>query len=452
MRPVPDSFELTSGSLSRGLMRLTGPLLLSALLQNAQSLIDLFWVGRLGSVAVAGVALSGVVFMLLFPMIMGLTSGTVAMVARMTGGGDGEGANRAAGQSLLLALIIGGATGMLCSLFAEPVLQLLGANDQVIRQGAPYLRIILLGSFSVFLLFTANAALQAVGDTLRPMWSMILANGLNMILDPALIFGLGPFPEMGIEGAAWATVMAQVVACALSIHMLKTGRSRLKVEAQHWKWDGALAWRILRIGVPGSGQMLSRSLMSAVFIRIVSHYGTVAVAAYGIGMRFHMILLMPAFAFGNAAATLVGQNLGAGHWERARKAAWLATGIDAAIMVFCSIAVAIWARPMVSFFSSDPAVIAVGIRFLHIVTPFAVFATLGIVLGRAMNGAGETLMPMLLTIVCLWGLQVPLGLWLPRHWTPATSGIWWSNAIAMTAHGLLIMFWFLQGHWRHQKV
>jgi putative MATE family efflux protein len=433
-------------------MRLSGPLLLSAALQNVQSLIDLFWVGRLGSTAVAGVALSATVFMLLFPMIMGLTSGTVAMVARMTGGGDDEGANRAAGQSLMLSLILGGLTGIVLSLFTEPVLRLLGANDPVVRMGAPYLRISLLGSFSVFLLFTANAALQAVGDTVRPMWSMILANGLNLILDPILIFGFGPFPEMGIEGAAWATVFSQIAACAVSIHFLKSGRSRLKVRASHWKLDGALSWRILRIGVPGSGQMLSRSLMAAAFMRIVAHYGTVAVAAYGIGMRFHMILLMPAFAFGNAAATLVGQNMGAGQPDRARRVAWLATAIDAGIMLVGSIAVAIWAVPLVAGFSSDPAVIAVGAKFLRIVTPFAVFATLGIVLGRSMNGAGETLMPMILTIVSLWGLQVPLGIWLPHHWHPATSGIWWANAIAMMTHGILIMLWFLKGNWRHQRV
>jgi putative MATE family efflux protein len=452
MRPLPDAYELTSGSLIKGLMRLSGPLLLSALLQNAQSLIDLFWVGRLGSIAVAGVALSATVFMLLFPMIMGLTAGTVAMVARMTGAGDGEGANRAAGQSLMLSLILGGITGMVCSLFSEPVLRLLGADAQVVRMGAPYLRILLLGSFSVFLLFTANAALQAVGDTVRPMWSMILANVLNLILDPLLIFGFGPFPEMGIEGAAWATVFSQVVACAVSIHLMKTGKSRLKVQAHHWKLDWALSWRILRIGVPGSGQMLSRGLMAAAFMRIVAQYGTVALAAYGIGMRFHMILLMPAFAFGNAAATLVGQNMGAGQLDRARAAAWLATAIDAGLMILCSIAVAIWAGPLVSFFSSDPAVIAVGVKFLRIVTPFAVFATLGIVLGRAMNGAGETLMPMILTVVSLWGLQVPLGLWLPHHWHPATSGIWWANALAMMAHGILIMLWFLKGHWQRQRV
>ena len=452
MKPLPDPYVLTSGSLSKSLMILSGPLLLSALLQNAQSLIDLFWVGRLGSVAVAGVALAGTVFMLLFPMIMGLTTGTVALVARMTGAGDWEGANRAAGQSLMLSLLIGGLTGMVCSLFSEPILRLLGADPQVVRMGAPYLRIILLGSFSVFLLFTANAALQAVGDTLRPMWSMIIANLLNMILDPLLIFGLGPIPEMGIEGAAWATVVSQIAACAISLHMLKSGKSRLKIQGHHWNLDRVLAWRILRIGVPGSGQMLSRGLMAAVFMRIVADYGTIALAAYGIGMRFHMILLMPAFAFGNAAATLVGQNMGAGLPDRARAAAWLATAIDAGFMVLCSIAVSIWAVPLVTFFNPDPQVVSVTVKFLRIVTPFAVFATLAIVLGRAMNGAGETLMPMLLTIVCLWGLQVPLGLWLPHHWHPATSGIWWANAFAMTLHGILITLWFVKGRWRHQRI
>ncbi|MFH0879084.1 MAG: MATE family efflux transporter, partial [Lentisphaerota bacterium] len=249
-----------------------------------------------------------------------------------------------------------------------------------------------------------------------------------------------------------ATVIAQAVAAGLSMAVLFKGKSHLHVHMHHWIPDWALSWRILRIGLPSSGQMLTRSLMNAIMMRIVAVCGTAAVAAYGTGMRFHMLVLMPAFALGGAAATMVGQNLGAGQPDRAKKAAWMATWIDMGFMAVCLGFLMLFATSLIGFFNTDPEVVRIGARYLLIVSPGYFFAALGIVLGRALNGAGDSVSPMVFTILSLWGLQVPLAIYLSRIWNPSMDGIWWAISAAMMVHGLLITAWFEVGRWKNKKV
>lgn len=436
----------------RAIGLLTTPMLLSAILQNLLSLIDLFWVGSLGAGAVAAVAMAGTIMMLLFPMLMGLSTGTLALVARAVGGNRQEEAGRVASQSLMLAVVLGGISGCVGWFFSDRLFGLLGAEHSVIVAGGAYLRISLLGSFTVFLLFIGNAALQGAGDAVTPMYVMAIANVLNMALDPLLIFGLGPFPVMGVRGAAWATVFSQAVAAGGSVWILFGGRTRLRVRLEQWKPDLDLSRRILRIGIPGSGQMLTRSLMGAVIMSIVAGCGTAAVAAYGTGLRLHMIIMMPAFALGGAAATLVGQNLGAGKPRRARHAAWVATWLDMALMAISALIIMLFAPALIKVFNTDPEVVQIGARYLRIVSPFYLFTALGVVLGRALNGAGDSLAPMIITILTLWGLQVPLAIWFAHIWQPATQGIWWAMAVATTINGLLTAAWFETGRWMRKTV
>ena len=444
--------QLTEGGLLRAIVALSTPMLVGALLQNAQSLIDLFWVGRLGSLAVASVAMAGTILMLIHPMLMGLSTGTVALVARAVGAGRLDDAGAAAGQSLFLSLILGGASAAVGWVVAEPLLLLMGAEAVVAAGGAVYLRICLLGSFTLYLLFIGNAALQGAGDAHTPMYVMALSNALNIALDPLFIFGIGPFPRMGLAGAALATVLSQAVAAALAMVVLLGGSGKLHAHWRYWKPNLPLSWRLLKIGIPGSGQMLSRSLMNAVLMWIVATCGTAAVAAYGIGMRFHFIILMPAFALGGAAATMMGQNLGAGKPERARRAVWTAACLDGVFMLGAGAALMILARPLIGAFNADPDVIATGARYLRVVSPFYLFAGFGIVLGRGLNGAGDTLGPMLITVLSLWGLQVPLALGLSRALQPATEGIWWAIAASFVAQSLAVIAWFEAGRWRGQRV
>ena len=445
--------DITDGALGAGILRLAGPLFLSALLQNLQSVIDLFWVGRLGSDSVAALAMSGTVLMMLFPLLLGVATGTVALVSRSVGAKDYEQAADAAGQSLLLALGFGLAAGAAGWFLAETLCSLLGAEPAVAALGTSYLRISFIGSFTVFVLFVGNSVMQGAGNTVIPMMAMVLANLLNLVLDPLLIFGLCGLPRLAVRGAALATVISQALAAALVLGILLCGRlGGVHVHGKRWRLHPRLIWRLLRIGIPSSGQMLSRSLMSLVLMRIVAAGGTVAVAAYGIGLRFHMLILMPAFTLGNAVATMVGQNLGAAKPERAQRAAWLGTAIDVAIMAVAAVVMVFAARPLIGVFDSNPEVIAVGTAYLRTVSPFYVFTALAIVLGRALTGAGDTVGPMVCTIIGLWGVQVPLAVWLSRLCEPSTQGVWWAIGIAVTVHGLLVTGWFQTGRWKRQQV
>lgn len=445
--------HLTEGSLPRGILRLAIPMLVSALLQNAQSLIDLYWIGRLGADSVAALAIGGTVLMMLFPLVMGMAVGTVAIVSRRIGEGDERGTSYAAGQALSVAMGLGLIAGVAGWLFAGKFPLLLGADPAVALLAAEYLEILFLGSFTVFVLFVGGHSIfQAAGNTVIPMVLMIAANGINLVLDPILIFGLYGAPALGIRGAAIATVMSQALAAGGALVLLRRGTGGIRLHPRHMLPRPAIALNILRIGLPGTGQMLARSLMALVLMRIVATAGTAAIAAFGAGHRLQMLILMPAFVLGNAAATMVGQNLGAGRPDRAARGAWIAAWMDVALMVLFGGALAVFAPALMGIFTVDPAVITIGADFLRITCGFYVFVAPSIVLGRALQGAGDTLSPMILTLVALWGIQVPLAIILSRVIEPSTHGIWWAIAIAVTIHGILVTICFQRGRWKQRVV
>ncbi|MFU8780741.1 MAG: MATE family efflux transporter [Kiritimatiellia bacterium] len=445
--------HLTDGSLVRGILRLAIPMLVSAVLQNAQSLIDLYWIGRLGADSVAALAIGGTILMMLFPLVMGMAVGTVAIVSRRIGEGDARGTAYAAGQALSVAMGLGLIAGAAGWLFADELPRLLGAEPAVALLASEYLKILFLGSFTVFVLFVGGHSIfQAAGNTVIPMILMIAANILNLVLDPILIFGLYGIPALGVRGAAIATVMSQALAAGGALVLLHYGIGGIKIRLRHMLPQPAIALNILRIGLPGTGQMLARSLMALVLMRIAATAGTAAIAAFGAGNRLQMLILMPAFALGNAAATLVGQNLGAGRPDRAERGAWIATWMDIALMVLLGGALALFAPELMRVFTPDANVITIGTDFLRITCGFYVFVAPSIVLGRALQGAGDTLTPMILTLVSLWGIQVPLAIILSRVFEPATHGIWWAIAIAVTIHGILVAICFQCGKWKQQRV
>jgi len=447
-----DHNHITQGGLMRATLLLAGPMMASSVLQNVQSLIDLFWVGRLGADAVAALSMSGTMLMLLFPIVLGLATGTVAIVSRHVGAGEMDEASRVAGQALLSGVVIGILTGAIGWWLAPHIVEIFRADPNVSLLACTYLRINLAGIVTMILLFIGSSAMRGAGNATIPMVAMILGNVINMILDPIMIFGLLGLPAMGVSGAAAATVLAQFFAMALIMTTLATGRTGLHVTPARWRPNWGMAWRILRIGMPSTIQMVARSMMGIVLMRLVAACGTAAIAAHGIGVRLHMMLLLPAFAFGNATATIVGQNLGAARPERARRAAWLAVGLDGVVMLIAAVGLCVWAPRLVTLFNSDAEVVRIGTDMIRIVTPFFIFVGLAIVFSRALSGAGATTAPMVTTLIALWGFQVPLAVWFARIVTPATTGIWWAMALAITLHGLMNMAWFMTGRWRHIKV
>jgi len=450
--PSSSVLLLTTGSIRKGLMSLAGPMFISTTLQNLQSVIGLFWVGRLGSDSVAALAMCGTILMMLFPVVMGLSTGTVAVVSRSMGAGRPAEAAEAGGQALVVSLICGVVAGIAGWFWADDICRLQGATGEVARLGTQYLGISFLGCFTVFLMFIGNSILQASGNTVIPMYAMVLTTVLNLVLDPVFIFGLFGLPRMGVEGAALAMVLAQTVGVVIVLNALAKGKSGVRVGLASWRFRLEPAWRLMKIGIPSSGQMLSRSLMSVALMRIVAGCGTAAVAAYGIGARFHMMAMMPAFVLGNAAGAMVGQNLGARRPDRAQRVAWLATAMGAVIILICAIGLTLFATPLVRMFDPNPEVVHIGRNYLWIASIFHVLAALSIILGRVLQGAGDTVAPMVTTIIGLWGVQIPLAIFMARHIMPATDGIWWSVAITLTANGLMVGGWFVTGRWKHKRV
>ncbi len=444
--------RLTNGSLTVGIIHLAGPMLLGAVLSNFQSLIDLYWVGRLGSHAVAGIAFGGTIFMMLFPVLMGMATGALALISRAIGAGDSEEANLVAGQSVVLSLAFGLIAGAIGWLLTPVACELMSAPPEVKEVAVSYLRIIFAGNFTICVLVVANSVLQGAGNTVIPTCAMALANVINIILDPILIFGLFGLPAMGIRGAAVATVTSQAIAAGIVMILMSRGIAGIRLRRRHYLPAFSIWWRLTRVGTPGTGQMLSRSLMSLVLMRVVAVGGSAAIAAYGIGLRFHMIALMPAFSLAGAAATLVGQNLGAKRPERAARAAWMATGMAAVMLGFSAVILVSGAPWMVSFFDKSDSVLAIGVSYLRIVSPFYVFAAMAIVLGRALMGAGDTMSSMVLTLIPLWGLQVPLALLLPRYTVIPTDGVWYAVAISVSVHGFMVAAWFMRGKWKYKQV
>jgi putative MATE family efflux protein len=447
----PDNL-LTTGPLRVGLLRLAGPMFLASILQNIQSMIDLFWVGRLGSPAVAGVASAGAILFLLWPIAMGLSTGTLALVSRYFGAERRAEAAVAAGQSLTLAVVVGVVLGTAGLLFLPNLVGLIGAETEVRRLASAYLQPSLAGYATVLLLALGSAVFQGIGQAIRPMVAMGLANGLNMLLDRLFIFGGFGLPALGVQGAAWATVLAQTAACLVLISGLTRHTSPIRIRRPDMRPRPAVIGTMLRIGLFSTAQMLARSLMVLVLFRIVARCGTPSLAAYGIGMRFHHLVLLPSFVLGNAAAAMVGQNLGSRQPARAVRAAWLAATLGVAINAVAAVVLVAGAPLWIRLFDPNPEVARIGSAYLRIVSFFYLFSALGIILGRSMNGAGDTLPTMLITLLTLWGVQVPLAWGLARLMTPPSEGVWWSIAVANALNGLLITAWFQIGRWKRIRL
>lgn len=443
--------NLTEGSIFSNIIYLAFPLMIGAFLQTTQSLIDMFWVGRLGSEALAAVAMGYTVVMIVVPLIFGISIGTISLVSQNIGAKRQRDADEVAAQSIIISIFASIIFAIIGFIFAKDILRILGADRQVILMGSQYLRILFLGGITMFILFLGSATLQGTGDVIIPMLVMILANVLNMILDPIFIFGI-IVPRMEVAGAALATVISQSISSIVILYILFKGHSHVRIRLSEFRFKPKIAWNILKIGIPSSLQLFFRTIMRVVLMAFVSVFGTYAVAAYGIGMRLQMVTLMPAFALGTTAATLVGQNLGAGKIKQAKNSALMATGIDLGIMLALGIIFFVFAGNIISIFDKTKEVVAIGSSYFRITALFYSFIAFGIVLNRAMGGAGDTFIPMIITFISLWIILVPLAIILSRCTNLGLEGIWWAIAISSVANGLLILFWFMTGHWKKGRI
>jgi putative MATE family efflux protein len=444
------SRDLTEGGIVRNIWYLALPMMAGNLLQDAFTIVDMIFVGRLGPSAIAAVGMSGIINGILFTFILGISMGTVALVARSIGARKVPEAESAAMQSLFLGFFCYAAIAIFGYPLSSPMLRALGASEDVVLQGVAYMRVMFLGSFTMIFSAILSAVLNAAGDAVTPLKILMVSTISNIVLDPLLIFGWWWFPRLGVVGSALATVIARGIGVFILLWVLLSGRVVIHLKIANAKFDFSIMRRIIKIGVFSSIQALVRNVSGIVLTRLVAVYGTFAVAAYVIGMRLRMVVMMPGFGLANAVSTLVGQNLGASKPERAERTAWVTVGLTSAIMTFIGIVYIIFARRIIAIFNTHPEVIRIGINHLHITSGTFGFIGLSIVLGRAFSGAGDTLSPMVISSISLLAFQV--GLSLLFSWKLGLTGIWFGITASNIIQSIMMSFWFNIGRWKLKQI
>lgn len=442
----------TSGSIDRAIFLLSIPMILEMSMESLFAIVDAFYVSRLGVDALATVSLTESVLTIVYSIAIGLSMGATAMVARRVGEQDIPGAARAGVQAIYLVLGLSVFISIAGLFFSEQILGLMGASESVIASGAGYTRWMLGGNLTVMLIFLINAIFRGAGDASLAMRVLILSNALNIILDPIFIFGWGPIPAMGVEGAAIATTIGRGTGVLYQIFHLVRGKGLIKIHKDNFALDLELIWRLIKVSAGGTVQFIIASASWIFMVRIVSHFGSAALAGYTIAIRVIVFAILPAWGMANASATLVGQNLGAGQPERAEKSVWR-TGLFNMVFLACiTILFLTLAGPIVRMFTTDSVVLDYAIQCLQIVSIGYVFYAYGMVVAQSFNGAGDTRTPTILNFFAFWTFQIPLAYLLAITFKFGTPGVYWAIVIAESALAIVSILIFRQGKWKTVKI
>ncbi len=444
--------DYTSGPIGRAVFLLSVPMVLEMMMEAVFAVADIFFVARLGAEAVAVVGLTEAVLTLVYALAIGLSMAATAMVSRRIGEKRPEAAAEVAGQVLLVGLVFSAVIGSVGIFYAGDVLRLMGASSGVIEQGVGYTSFLLGGSVTIMFLFLINAIFRGAGDASIAMRSLWLANGVNIVLDPCLIFGLGPFPEMGVTGAAIATNIGRGVGVIYQLYYLFGVRGRINVQLRHLRLVPKVALRFVRLSLGGIGQFLVATSSWIVLTRLMATYGSTAVAGYTIASRVIMFALLPSWGMGNAAATLVGQNLGAGKPERAQRSVWTAARFNFIAMMFVAIGFILFPASIIGIFDQDPEVLRYGAACLRWISyGFGLYA-IGTVVVQAFNGAGDTFTPTLINLLCFWVLQIPLAYALAKSAGFGPTGVFMAVMIAESILTVVAVIVFRRGRWKTHAV
>jgi putative MATE family efflux protein len=444
--------DLTSGSLHRNIWVLAVPMILEVGIINVIQVLDTYWIGKLGSAALAALMISSSIRWVINSMANGLGSGGLAVVARRIGENNEEAAAHATWQTIILGVIFSILLAIIGLMVARPMLILMGADAEVLPIGLEYLRITLIGLFTVVLIFAINSVLRGAGEARLAMIVLFVATGITIVAEGVLVFGLGPFPTLGVAGSAWGIVLGFGSGVLLQMVFLFSGRSRLKLSLMNFRLDFPLMWRIVRISFPSMIQMFLRSSSRLIVLGLVGLYGTYATAGYGVANRMMLMAIIPAFGLSNAAGTLVGQNLGAQKPKRAEQTAWWVSLYAIIYMIILGSLIFTFARPIISWFDPTPQVVDFGSQCLRIVVPTQIIYIIGIILGRGFIGAGDTVPAMNINLLTLWGVEVPLAYLLSQIMGLDLVGVWLGMSTANMTNGLLFAYWFRKGRWKLREV
>jgi putative MATE family efflux protein len=444
--------DYTTVPVGRAVILLSVPMVMEMAMESIFVVADVFWVAHLGADAVAAVGLTESMLTIVYTVAMGLSIGATALVARRIGEHDAEGAARAAGQAVVLGLAVSAAIAAVAAPNAPALLRMMGASPELIEANSGFTRVMLGGNATVVLLFLLNAVFRGSGDAAIAMRVLWLGNVLNIALGPCLIFGVGPFPELGVAGAAVATNIGRGTAVLYQLTLLFRGQGRIRLGSRHLRVDLAIMRSVLRLSGSGTLQILVGTASYIGLIRVLSLFGSAALAGYTIGIRVIVFALLPAWGISNAAATMVGQNLGAGRPDRAEQAVWTAARYNMVFLGAIGLVFFLAAEAIARLFTADPAVAAYAIGCLRTVSVGFVFYACGMVLTQSFNGAGDTATPMLINLGVFWLWEIPLAWILSVEVGLGARGVFIALTAAYSSLAVVSALFFRRGRWKSKRV
>ncbi len=444
--------DFTSTRLGKAIFILAVPMVLEMVMESVFAVVDIFFVSKLGANAVATVGITESVMTIVYAIGAGLSLATTALVARRIGEKNPEKAGIAAFQAILLAVIVSTVISAIGIIWAKPFMRLMGATNEMIDEGYMYPAIMFGSNGIVMLLFIINAVFRSSGDAAISMRVLYPANLINLVLDPLLIFGFGPIPALGIKGAAIATATGRSIAVAYQFYLLFKSHHRIHLTRKSIGFKPEIMVSLLRLSVGGIAQNLIATSSWILLVRIIAVFGAAALAGYTIAIRIIIFLLLPAWGLSNAAATLVGQNLGAGAPDRAERSVWITSYINMAYMGLVSLAMIIWPEQFIRIFIQDASVLQEGVIVLRIVSFGFIFYGLSMVMMQGFNGSGDTITPSILNLICFWLIEIPLAWVLAILLNQGLHGA--SLAIVIAESLLAVIAWILfrRGRWKLRKV
>jgi putative MATE family efflux protein len=445
-------YDYTQGSIGRAIFLLSVPMVLEMMMESLFAVADVFYVAHLGSDAVATVGLTESLLTLVYTVAMGLSIGATATVARRIGERDRKGAAHAATQAIVLGIIVASVIAVGGVLLAPSLLKLLGASSGVIENGTTYTRVMLGGNVVIMMLFLINAIFRGAGDAAIAMRVLWLANIINIILAPCLIFGFGPFPHLGLTGAAIATTIGRGIGALYAFSKLLRPGARVSIAGERLSLDFPLMLRLLKLSAEGALQVFIGMASWIGLIRIISSFGSDAIAGYTIGIRVILFALLPTWGMSNAAATMVGQSLGAGKPERAEQAVWKASFYSMCFLGVIGLVFVIFSEQIIRLFTSEQGVLVYGVNCLRIVASGFLFYAYGMVLTQSFNGAGDTWTPTLINLFAFWVFEIPVAYVLAVPAGMGPTGVFLATTIAFSVLAVVSAYVFRKGRWKVKMV
>ena len=444
--------DWTRGSIIGNLLLLSWPMVVMEALYMVGQIVDMIWVGKLGPSSIAGVGIANICVLVVMSMDIGLIIGVRAMIARYVGVGDIWGANTIAGQAIILGATWGIVVAVIGMLVVKPILGLFGAEAEVITTGIVYLRILFAGWVAMGILVMGLYAVQASGDTMKPMIIEACIRTIHLALCPFLVLGWWIFPHLGVTGAALSNVISHSLGALIVVSLLCSGRTRLQLALKDFRPVPNIIWRILKIGIPALVLHMQKSLGDLVLLWIIVPFGTLAVAAHSLVLRVEMFFIAVGIGLGGGSGVLVGQNLGADQPRRAEKSGWLAAGLMEAFMIAFSGVILLRAENVVGIFTADPDLVTLGSIFLRIATAGYLLFGFVLVFQDCIAGAGDTLPTMIVSIAMIWMIQLPLAFFLPGVANLGVYGVRWAIVVSIFSGAIFYVIYFMLGRWKAKKV